>query len=74
VAAHSRRKEQAQAEPTAAPAEPAVRAAAETTATEDTVARVLTRAERARLGMDSWEPSLLRELLQAHNRLPIDKG
>ena len=72
MAAHSRRKEQAQAAPAAVPAEPAVRAAAETT--EDTVARVLTRAERARLGMDSWEPSLLRELLQAHNRLPIDKG
>ncbi len=45
-----------------------------TAPTDDTAVRALTRAERARLGMDSWEPSLLRELLQAQNRLPIDKG
>lgn len=73
MAAHSRRKQQPQAEP-ATPAEPAVRAAAATNATEDTATRALTRAERTTLGMDAWEPSLLRELLQAHNRLPIDKG
>ncbi len=47
---------------------------AEGSTTDDTAARSLTRAERTQLGMDSWEPSLLRELLQAHNKLPTDEG
>jgi hypothetical protein len=41
---------------------------------EDTALRSLDKAERAKLGMDAWEPSLLRELLKAHNRLPRGKA
>lgn len=56
------------------PAEAAVPAdgqAAERNAdTSDTAANYLTPLERERLGMDSWEPSLLRQLLEAENRLP----
>lgn len=37
--------------------------------TDDTAHRHLSRDERARLGMDSWEPSLLRRLLKAQNKL-----
>jgi len=37
-------------------------------AVEDTALRTLSKDERARLGIDSWEPSLLRQLLEAHNR------
>jgi hypothetical protein len=42
-------------------------------AADDTALRSLTDEERASLGMDSWEPSLLRALLQAENRLPPKK-
>jgi hypothetical protein len=38
--------------------------------TEDTAYNYLTPVERARLNIDSWEPSLLRALLEAENRLP----
>lgn len=31
---------------------------------EDTVLKSLSRAERAKLAMDAWEPSLLRQLLR----------
>jgi hypothetical protein len=41
---------------------------------EDTAARCLTPVERRRLGIDSWEPSLLRALLEAHNKLPADEA
>jgi hypothetical protein len=37
--------------------------------TDDTAERSLSKVERRRLGMDSWEPSLLRKLLAAQNRL-----
>jgi hypothetical protein len=37
--------------------------------TDDTASRSLSKVERRRLGMDDWEPSLLRELLAAQNRL-----
>lgn len=40
---------------------------------EDTAVRSLTEEERVSLGMDSWEPSLLRAMLQAQNRLPGKK-
>lgn len=40
---------------------------------EDTAMSVLSQAERAGLAMDAWEPSLLRELLEAENRLPRRK-
>lgn len=39
-------------------------------ANADTALNYLTPVERDRLNMDSWEPSLLRELLEAENRLP----
>lgn len=42
---------------------------AEQDPSDDTVGRRLTREERARLAMDAWEPSLLRELLKAEGRL-----
>ena len=36
---------------------------------EDTAMLSLSRADRKKLNMDSWEPSLLRQLLKAQNRL-----
>lgn len=36
---------------------------------EDTALVSLSKEYRNRLGMDSWEPSLLRQLLAAQNRL-----
>jgi len=44
------------------------------TAADDTASRRLTPAERSRLDIDGWEPSLLHALLEAHNRLPTDKA
>jgi hypothetical protein len=38
-------------------------------AVEDTTLRCLSKADRKKLGMDAWEPSLLRKLLAAQNRL-----
>jgi len=46
---------------------------AEPVAVDDTALQMLTDEERAALGMDSWEPSLLRAMLQAENRLPPKK-
>jgi len=40
---------------------------------EDTAIRCLSKDERAKLSIDSWEPSLLRRLLRAANRLPDGK-
>jgi hypothetical protein len=37
---------------------------------EDTALKSLSRTERARLDIDAWEPSLLRALLEAQNKLP----
>lgn len=37
--------------------------------TEDTAMRSLSKEERARLSMDAWEPSLLRHLLRAQDKL-----
>jgi hypothetical protein len=37
---------------------------------EDTALRSLSKEDREKLAMDSWEPSLLRNLLKAENRLP----
>jgi hypothetical protein len=36
---------------------------------DDAAWRSLSRADRKKLGMDSWEPSLLRKLLRAQDRL-----
>lgn len=36
---------------------------------EDTAKRSLSKTERKKINMDSWEPSLLRKLLSAQNRL-----
>jgi hypothetical protein len=36
---------------------------------EDTAVLSLSKVDRKKLGMDSWEPSLLRKLLSAQNRL-----
>lgn len=36
---------------------------------DDTASLGLSRRDRKKLGMDSWEPSLLRNLLTAQNRL-----
>lgn len=41
---------------------------------EDTAMRSLTPEERKRLSIDSWEPSLLRHLLRAENKLPEKKN
>jgi len=38
-------------------------------AVDDTAELGLSKVERRQLGMDSWEPSLLRKLLAAQNRL-----
>lgn len=37
---------------------------------DDTAIRCLTREERAKLSIDAWEPSLLRHMLRAEDRLP----
>jgi hypothetical protein len=36
---------------------------------EDTAMKCLSKADRRKLVMDAWEPSLLRKLLAAQNRL-----
>lgn len=41
-------------------------------ALDDTAIRSLSREERRQISMDSWEPSLLRKLLSAQNKLPKD--
>jgi len=38
-------------------------------ATDDTAQFGLSKADRNKLAMDAWEPSLLRQLLAAQNRL-----
>jgi hypothetical protein len=55
-----------------APAEQAQESRVENAAasTDDTAHNYLTPVERERLSIDSWEPSLLRQLLEAENRLP----
>ncbi|NNC64122.1 MAG: hypothetical protein HKN84_05005 [Gammaproteobacteria bacterium] len=40
---------------------------------EDTAARSLSDTDRKKLSMDSWEPSLLRKLLSAQDRLKKSK-
>lgn len=40
---------------------------------EDTALRSLSRTERVKLDIDSWEPSLLRALLEAQNKLKSDR-
>jgi hypothetical protein len=40
---------------------------------EDTALRSLSKADRKKLAMDAWEPSLLRMLLSAQNRLKQGK-
>jgi hypothetical protein len=45
------------------------RARPKQTELEDTAVLSLSRADRKKLNMDSWEPSLLRKLLTAQNRL-----
>lgn len=42
---------------------------AETEPSDDTIRTSLSKDDRRRLGIDAWEPSLLRELLTAQNRL-----
>ena len=37
---------------------------------EDTALSCLTPEDRDRLAMDAWEPTLLRKLLEAQNKLP----
>lgn len=39
---------------------------------EDTAIRSLSREERKQISMDAWEPSLLRKLLSAQNKLKGD--
>jgi hypothetical protein len=41
---------------------------------EDSAIARLSKEERAKLAMDSWEPSLLRQLLTAHNKLKEKSG
>ena len=40
---------------------------------EDTAMLSLSKTDRKKLSMDSWEPSLLRKLLTAQNRLKSRK-
>jgi hypothetical protein len=40
---------------------------------DDTIVRSLSKADRKQLAMDAWEPSLLRKLLSAQNRLKQGK-
>jgi hypothetical protein len=40
---------------------------------DDTAKLSLSKADRNKLGMDAWEPSLLRKLLAAQNRLRTKK-
>ena len=40
---------------------------------EDTAVRSLSKADRARLGMDAWEPSLLRHLLRSLTRSSTER-
>jgi hypothetical protein len=40
---------------------------------DDTARLALSRADRKKLGIDAWEPSLLRKLLAAQNRLKTRK-
>ena len=40
---------------------------------DDTAARCLSPVDRKKLVMDAWEPSLLRKLLKAQNRLKLPK-
>lgn len=47
--------------------EPAERSTEQTL--EDTAMRSLSKDERRRLAMDSWEPSLLRNMLEAADKL-----
>ncbi|HET8696761.1 MAG TPA: hypothetical protein VFO94_04710 [Gammaproteobacteria bacterium] len=56
------------------PAAPRGDRAAPQALVDDTAARRLTPAERRRLDIDAWEPSLLRALLEAHNKLPADEA
>ena len=37
---------------------------------EDTALTALTPEDRERLAMDAWEPTLLRKLLEAQDKLP----
>lgn len=39
---------------------------------DETALKSLTREERRQISMDCWEPSLLRKLLSAQNRLKKD--
>ena len=45
-----------------------------TDSAEDTALSALTPEDRERLAMDAWEPSLLRKLLEAENKLPRKTG
>jgi len=49
--------------------EPAKRPGRESRDSEDTALRSLSAEDRSKLSMDAWEPSLLRKLLKAQNRL-----
>jgi hypothetical protein len=40
---------------------------------DDTALRSLSKTDRKKLSMDAWEPSLLRKLLSAQNRLKQGK-
>jgi hypothetical protein len=40
---------------------------------EDTAVMSLSKIDRKKMNMDSWEPSLLRKLLKAQNRLKHHK-
>jgi hypothetical protein len=47
--------------------------AGKSTKDDDTALLHLSKADRNKLGMDAWEPSLLRKLLAAQNRLRTRK-
>jgi hypothetical protein len=40
---------------------------------EDSILRRLTREDRAKLSMDAWEPSLLRHLMKAQDKLRTEE-
>ena len=43
---------------------------ADAASVEDTALKSLSQQDRDKLAMDAWEPSLLRKLLEAQNKLP----
>jgi len=55
-------------------AKPAARAASRSAELDDTALRSLSKDEVRKLSIDAWEPSLLRHMLAAHDKLRKSTG